>query len=68
MERLLEIALINAASVTLLVLAVTLVGRFVKRPAVMHALWLLVLIKLVTPPLFEVATFPGPDAGARRTD
>lgn len=58
MERLLEIALINAASVTVLALAVTLVGRWVKRPAVMHALWLLVLLKLVTPPLVEVAALP----------
>lgn len=30
------------------------VGRWTNRPALAHALWLLVLVKLVTPPLFPV--------------
>src|SRR5262249_39481023 len=38
-----------AASV--LALVALLVGRLVRRPALAHALWLLVLVKLITPPL-----------------
>jgi beta-lactamase regulating signal transducer with metallopeptidase domain len=58
MHSFIEPLLINAATATLLALAAALVGRFVKRPAVMHVLWLLVLLKLLTPPLFEVAALP----------
>src|SRR5262245_40451647 len=52
MERIIEIALENAAAsagMAILVLAASLVCR---RPALIHALWLIVLLKLVTPPVF----------------
>ena len=32
-----------------------------RRPAILHCLWLLVLLKLVTPPLYEVA-IPWPES------
>jgi len=47
--------LANTWVALLLATLVLLVGRFVRpAPAVMHVLWLFVLMKLVTPPLFEV--------------
>jgi beta-lactamase regulating signal transducer with metallopeptidase domain len=51
MDRLLEIGLINAAAATVLALGAALAGRFVRRPALTHSLWVLVLLKLLAPPL-----------------
>jgi beta-lactamase regulating signal transducer with metallopeptidase domain len=56
-DTLLNIGLMNALVAALLALLVTglaWVGR--ARPAVVHGLWLLVLLKLVTPPLWFVPT------------
>ncbi len=45
----------NAVSATLLALLVACLARpFARRPAVLHCLWLLVLLKLVTPPLYQL--------------
>jgi len=57
---LLEIVLINAVSATALAVMAAVAGRFVRRPAVVHALWVLVLLKLLTPPAVGVATVPKP--------
>ena len=47
--------LANSVVAFLLCGIVLAIGRFAKpAPAVMHVLWLFVLLKLVTPPLFEV--------------
>ncbi len=55
MEKLLTLGLVNAASATVLAFLVAGLARLlVRRPAALHCLWLLVLLKLVTPPLFEV--------------
>ena len=54
MDSILEIVVSNAVSATLLAVAVFAVGRFIKRPALNHCLWLLVMLKLVTPPLIAV--------------
>src|SRR5262245_3323910 len=43
---------------TALALCAAVVGRFCKRPALTHSLWLLVLLKLVTPPLLPVSCLP----------
>ena len=51
METLLRIGLSNAVAAVLLALVVAVVACVWRRPALLHALWLLVLIKLVTPPL-----------------
>ena len=51
METLLRIGLSNAVAALLLALLVVTVACIWRRPAVLHALWLLVLVKLVTPPL-----------------
>ena len=41
----------NAIVATMLAVGVTLLGRFWKNPAALHVLWLVVLLKLFTPPL-----------------
>jgi hypothetical protein len=50
-EVLVRAALSNAAVVAVLAAAVLAVDRLARRPALSHRLWLLLLIKLVTPPL-----------------
>jgi beta-lactamase regulating signal transducer with metallopeptidase domain len=45
----------NAVAATLMALLVTCLSRLLARwPAILHGLWLLVLLKLVTPPFYEV--------------
>jgi beta-lactamase regulating signal transducer with metallopeptidase domain len=53
--------LANAACAVVLAVPAWAVGRGGRRPALAHALWLLVLLKLVTPPVFrpEVAWLVG---------
>jgi beta-lactamase regulating signal transducer with metallopeptidase domain len=53
-ETVLQTALSNAVVASALALVAVLVGRFCRRPALAHGLWLLVLLKLVTPPLVPV--------------
>jgi beta-lactamase regulating signal transducer with metallopeptidase domain len=53
-DFLFELAWKNIAVAGILALAATVAGRFLRRPAVAHGLWLLVLLKLVTPPLWQV--------------
>ncbi len=55
METLLRVGLSNAVAAGLLALAAASVGVFARgRPAIRHGLWILVLLKLVTPPLWTV--------------
>jgi beta-lactamase regulating signal transducer with metallopeptidase domain len=60
-DTLLRAGLSNAAAACALALVAAAVGYFCRRPAVRHALWLLVLLKLVTPPLVELP-IPRPSA------
>lgn len=53
MISLFNIAVINALTIVPLALVVWLVSRVARRPALTHALWVLVLLKLVTPPLLQ---------------
>jgi beta-lactamase regulating signal transducer with metallopeptidase domain len=55
---LIQAAFANAAGVVLLAAAAFLTGRWLRSPALTHALWVLVLVKFVTPPLVGVA-LPG---------
>ena len=50
----LEIALINALMIIPLALIAESAGRVFRRPALTHFLWVLILIKLVTPPVWQV--------------
>src|SRR5260370_37689567 len=54
---LLHVGLSNALVAALLAVGVALIGRVARRPALVHSLWLLVLLKLITPPL---VSFPIP--------
>jgi beta-lactamase regulating signal transducer with metallopeptidase domain len=56
MSGLLEIALSNAVVATMLALLAAGIGRVCRRPALTHSLWLLVFLKLVTPPMIPVQT------------
>ncbi len=49
-----EIGLANAVVATLLGLGIYLLGQRLRRPAVIHGLWIIVLAKLITPPLFPL--------------
>jgi beta-lactamase regulating signal transducer with metallopeptidase domain len=51
MTWLIQAVLLNAMLATVLATAAWLIGRNGRRPALAHALWVLVLVKLVTPPL-----------------
>ena len=58
---LLQLGLSNAVLATLLAILVAILAAVCRRPALTHALWLLVLLKLVTPPLLPVALpWPSP--------
>ena len=54
MTGLLEVSLSNAAMALALALLAAGVGAVARRPALAHSLWLLVLLKLVAPPLWGV--------------
>lgn len=53
MGTLLELGLTNALMAAGLALVAVLAGKVYRRPALMHALWLLVLIKLLLPPYYR---------------
>lgn len=55
MPSLLYLALSNAVLATFLAAFVAFATRLCRRPSVRHALWLLVLLKLVTPPLLPIS-------------
>jgi beta-lactamase regulating signal transducer with metallopeptidase domain len=54
MESLLYFGLGNAVAATVLAVAAATVSRLCRRPALIHCLWLLVLLKLLTPPFLTV--------------
>lgn len=55
MQAIANIGLSNAAVAVLLAVLVFVVTRFWRSPALAHALWLLVLLKFIAPPLVGVA-------------
>lgn len=55
MRTLLELTLSNAIVALVPAILAILVGLCCRRPALVHALWLLVLLKLLTPPLVRVS-------------
>jgi bla regulator protein blaR1 len=62
MDVLIQVAISNAVMATILAVVAALIGRMSGRPALAHALWLLVLLKLITPPFYavQVAWFDAP--------
>jgi TonB family protein len=67
MEGLLTFGLTNAATAALLALAAAAIARFSHRPALLYALWLVVLFRLLVPPLLAVDLMV-PDFGRAATD
>ena len=67
MQALVETALSNALVASVLALVAFAVSRW-RRPALAHGLWLLVLIKLVTPPLVPIYLPPLAEQQNTRTD
>ena len=55
MESLVHILLSNALAATVIAVVAAAVGRICRRPALTHSLWLVVMLKLVTPPLVPVS-------------
>jgi WD40 repeat protein/beta-lactamase regulating signal transducer with metallopeptidase domain len=74
MNSLVVMALSNAVVAALMAVVVIAISRVCRRPALTHGLWLLVLLKLITPPVFEVPVrvswwnAPPPAAEVTRTD
>jgi beta-lactamase regulating signal transducer with metallopeptidase domain len=62
MEPLLAIMLSNALVGGVAAGLAWVAGRLLRRPAVAHALWLVVLLKLITPPIWTVPLFHLPRA------
>jgi beta-lactamase regulating signal transducer with metallopeptidase domain len=54
MDSLLNVGISNAVAAVVLALLAFAVDRVFRRPALSHIVWLLVLLKLVTPPLVHV--------------
>jgi beta-lactamase regulating signal transducer with metallopeptidase domain len=66
-ETVLDIGLGNALIALIMAPAVAVIGWVCRRPAVTHGLWLLVLLKLLTPPIWPVPVpwpTPAPSADA----
>jgi WD40 repeat protein/beta-lactamase regulating signal transducer with metallopeptidase domain len=61
MSTLLSFGAANALCAAVLAAFALLVGRYCRRPALLHGLWLLVLLKLVTPPLWPITVAEMPD-------
>jgi WD40 repeat protein/beta-lactamase regulating signal transducer with metallopeptidase domain len=61
MTSLVQTGLANAVVAALLAVVALAVGRYCRRPALLHSLWLLVLLKLVTPPLVPLRFAVLPD-------
>src|SRR5687768_7442036 len=64
MEPLLGIGLANVALAALLAVAVLLLGRAWRRPALLRCRWLLVLLKLLSPPLLPLPILAPEEAAA----
>ncbi len=54
MNALLEWIISNTVIAIFLGIAATTATRFAQRPALAHVLWLLALVKMITPPLFQI--------------
>lgn len=60
MEQILSIGITNAITAAVMAVAAAAIARFTTRPALWYALWLVVLLRLLAPPLFELTL---PDLG-----
>ncbi|HET6327984.1 MAG TPA: hypothetical protein VFG04_25095, partial [Planctomycetaceae bacterium] len=54
MRALVQFGLANAGTAAVLVIFVALITWIWKNPRLAHALWLIVLLRLIAPPLFQL--------------
>lgn len=54
MEQLLTLGLTNAVTAALLAAAAAVIARFSRQPILWYALWLIVLVRLLAPPIFGI--------------
>ena len=66
MEPLVHAMLSNALAATVLAVFVAILGRACRRPALIHGLWLVVMLKLVTPPVVPVIASSRAESSACR--
>ena len=68
MDPFLRVLLTNAAAAGVVSVAAWLASRMVRRPALVHALWLLAVVRLLAPPLLSLPILPSasPDAAPVR--
>jgi beta-lactamase regulating signal transducer with metallopeptidase domain len=59
-DALLDLGLRNALGATVLAVLVAGLGRVCRRPALRHSLWLLVLLRLLVPPVLPLRLLPAP--------
>lgn len=62
MEPWIDLLSTHAVTTTVLAVAVALLSRVIRHAAIVHALWVIVLLKLLTPPIFEVAILPASES------
>lgn len=55
METVLQVCLSNTIGALVVAVVATFAGHLGRRPALAHFLWVLVLIKLLTPPIFQIS-------------
>ena len=66
MATLLQWGVVNGLLVTVLAVGISLLGKCVRRPALIHALWIVVLVKFVTPPIVALnVAIPWPSRAMR---
>ena len=66
MDTLLQIGLSNSCITLGLAIVAVVVGARINRPQLTHMLWLLVFIKLVTPPILNIPIMPDLETNAAR--
>ena len=71
MESVFGILAVKACVAIVFALGAAVAGRWAKRPGLVHALWIVVLLELLTPPLLELGiiprtALPGVDDGVKR--
>ena len=61
MDQFIQTVLSNVFVALILALVAALVGRLIKRPQIAHMIWLLVLVKLITPPVVTIPLISVPE-------
>ncbi len=68
MNVLFETLLTNGVALVVLFIMAILISRWIRRPALLHAIWLIVLLRALSPPLLEIAVLPRPPIEVQKHD